>query len=300
MSEFVRTLEAPAFHWKDVVGPAHADLTALAKQYGLHRRAVEDCLDPAHLPKFERLGDKTFIILRAWDRHAPEGADTVTALTRKVAIFVSDEFLLSIHRKDLRVIAALREHWQPDARDPRTGLLADIINAALSTYREPLESLIDELDRYEENIFKSRSEKDLMPALYAIKRRAYILKRMIWLHREILEKLHINSKDDPHLEDTMDNAAGLLFQAEDLHESVTGLISLHLSIASHRTNEVMRLLTIFSVFFLPLTFIVGVYGMNFDYMPELRLQWGYPATLLAMGSVSLSMFLWLRYKGWLK
>src|SRR5690606_26398181 len=153
----------------------------------------------------------------------------------------------------------------PDARDPRTGLLADIINAALSTYREPLESLIDELDRYEENIFKSRSEKDLMPALYAIKRRAYILKRMIWLHREILEKLHINSKDDPQLEDTMDNAAGLLFQAEDLHESVTGLISLHLSIASHRTNEVMRLLTIFSVFFLPLTFIVGVYGMNFDY-----------------------------------
>jgi len=301
MREFYRSTDSPLFHWKDVTEPSNENLVELSAEYGLHRRTVEDCLDPAHLPKFERLDEHAFIILRVWDANEDtDDTSTVTELTRKIAVFVSDASILSIHRKDMTIMSQLRQHWKPDVRDPRTGLLAEIINAALLSYKKPIDDLIEQLEQYEDNVFQSRSEKDLMPVLYSIKKRAWILKRLIWLHREILEKLHLGSRHDPHLEDTIDTAAGLLFQAEDLHESVTGLISLHLSIASHRTNEVMRLLTIFSVFFLPLTFIVGIYGMNFKVMPELDVPWGYPATLVGMALISISMFFWLRLKGWLK
>jgi magnesium transporter len=88
--------------------------------------------------------------------------------------------------------------------------------------------------------------------------------------------------------------------ADELLEEVNSLLSIQLALASHRTNEVVRVLTVFSVFFLPLTFIVGIYGMNFDFMPELRQRWGYPAVLAGMGAVTLAIYLWFRRRGWLR
>jgi magnesium transporter len=85
-----------------------------------------------------------------------------------------------------------------------------------------------------------------------------------------------------------------------LLEDVNNLLSIQLALASHRTNEVVRVLTVFSVFFLPLTFIVGIYGMNFAHMPELRERWGYPAVMAAMGFVTLVIGLWFRRRGWLR
>ena len=90
------------------------------------------------------------------------------------------------------------------------------------------------------------------------------------------------------------------FFAEELLEDVNNLLSIQLALASHRTNEVVRILTVFSVFFLPLTFVVGIYGMNFQFMPELRERWGYPAVMGAMGFVTLVILLWFRKRGWLR
>jgi magnesium transporter len=90
------------------------------------------------------------------------------------------------------------------------------------------------------------------------------------------------------------------FYADELLEDVNNLLSIQLALASHRTNEVVRVLTVFSVFFLPLTFIVGIYGMNFRYMPELQERWGYPAAMAGMGFVTLMIYLWFRRRGWLK
>ena len=89
------------------------------------------------------------------------------------------------------------------------------------------------------------------------------------------------------------------FYADELMEEVNNLLSIHLAMASHRTNEVMRVLTVFSAFFLPLTFIVGIYGMNFDRMPELRSPWGYPIVMLLMVGISWAIFAWFRRRGWL-
>jgi magnesium transporter len=104
----------------------------------------------------------------------------------------------------------------------------------------------------------------------------------------------------PLYQDLRENAESMHYYADELVDDVNNLLSIQLALASHRTNEVVRILTVFSVFFLPLTFIVGVYGMNFEYMPELRERWGYPAVLAGMGVVTLAIFLWFRSRGWLR
>jgi magnesium transporter len=102
------------------------------------------------------------------------------------------------------------------------------------------------------------------------------------------------------LRDVQENAESYHFYADELLDDANTLLSVELALASHRTSEVMRVLTVFSVFFLPLTFIVGVYGMNFEFMPELRHRWGYPAVLAGMAVVTLAIYRWFRHRGWLR
>jgi magnesium transporter len=97
-----------------------------------------------------------------------------------------------------------------------------------------------------------------------------------------------------------ENAESYHFYADELLDDANTLLNVQLALASHRTGEVMRVLTVFSVFFLPLTFIVGVYGMNFQFMPELRERWGYPAVLAGMAFVTLMIYRWFRGRGWLR
>jgi magnesium transporter len=104
----------------------------------------------------------------------------------------------------------------------------------------------------------------------------------------------------PLFQDLRENAESMYSYAEELVEDVNNLLSIQLALAQHRTSEVVRVLTVFSVFFLPLTFIVGIYGMNFDFMPELRQRWGYPAILVGMGLVTLAIYTWFRHRGWLR
>jgi magnesium transporter len=119
--------------------------------------------------------------------------------------------------------------------------------------------------------------------------------------RDAVQKLVPASEPTaPLYQDLRENAESMHYYADELMEDVNNLLSIQLALASHRTNEVVRVLTVFSVFFLPLTFIVGVYGMNFDYMPELREHWGYPGVLVGMGLVTFVIYLWFRRRGWLR
>jgi len=123
---------------------------------------------------------------------------------------------------------------------------------------------------------------------------------MIFLTKDVLKSLNIESRTHrPLVQDLIETADRLFFLADQLLENTNTLLSMHISLSSQRTNEVMRVLTLFSVFFLPLTFIVGIYGMNFKYMPELYHPLGYPLILFVMLLVVVGVFLWFRRKGWL-
>jgi len=304
MKRTVLELPDGSFRWIDIVEPSAPELSEVAGEYGLHPNSVVDCLEPEHLPKFERFGEVTFMITRAFDQACSADADTVQELTRKVAVFFSERFLITIHRKDQPFLARLREKWAAaglaEVKSPLY-VLVDLLRQVLLSYEKPLEEATLAFEDFETRIFRRESASLIIHDIYFLKRKASVFKRMLRLTQDFLLKLGGGAPESaPLVQDLKEEAEHLSFYADELLENVNGLLNLHISLASHRTNEVVRLLTVISLFFLPLTFIVGIYGMNFDFMPELRIWWGYPAIWLVMMGVSLSIFSWVRARGWLR
>jgi magnesium transporter len=304
----------PRFVWLDVVDPNPDELAELVKDFGLHPLAVNDCLDPEHLPKYETFENHFFVILRAVDESAPRTADTVQALTRKIALFHGPSFLITIHRKDQPWLTALQKRCLvglPTKHASRSEgiqahLLAQLFNAALDTYQGPLETIEGRLDQYDTKVFEGRDEpgpgfRAELREIHLMRRQVTLCKRLLWRTVDVTQRMVPGAGRAATLfRDVQENAESYHFYADELLDDVNSLLSVQLALASHRTSEVMRVLTVFSVFFLPLTFIVGVYGMNFEFMPELRERWGYPAVLVFMAIVTLLIHRWFRRSGWLK
>jgi magnesium transporter len=303
----------PRFVWLDAVDPSSEELSELAADYGLHPLSVKDCLDPEHLPKHEVFETHTFVILRAVDENAAPTADTVQELTRKIAVFYGSTFLITIHRKDQGWLTALQQRCLvglPDKQAARsegiqTHLLAQLFNGALDTYQGPLKTVEERLDQFDAMVFEGRNGPG--PAFRAdlreinrLKRQLTLCKRLLWRTVDVTQRMvPAGGRASTLFRDVQENAESYHFYADELLDDANTLLNVQLALASHRTSEVMRVLTLFSVFFLPLTFIVGVYGMNFDFMPELRVRWGYPAVLAFMVVVTLVIYRWFRRRGWL-
>lgn len=299
----------PPFTWVDLVHPTREELANVARKYGLHPTSVEDSLDPEHLPKYERIGTTTFIIVRAIDTAAEDDCSTLHEMTRKVAIFYGPEFLVTIHRSEQPFLTEIIESHQapkpPEGAERRKSflprILIEIVNDSVATYQKPLEEAEGAIDQFEATVFSEHEFAGLLRRIYLVKRRVTLMRRMLSHTLDAVKKLVPGSEPTaPLYQDLRENVESMHFYADELLEDVNNLLSMQLALASHRTNEVVRVLTVFSVFFLPLTFIVGVYGMNFHFMPELRSRWGYPAVLAGMGLVTLTIYLWFRRRGWLR
>ncbi len=299
----------PPFAWLDLIAPTEEELAKVGQQYGLHSTSVQDCLDPEHLPKHEQFEGRTFAIVRAWDETSGGGCTTVQELTRKVAIFAGPTFLITIHRKDQPWLSALREKFLangpggsgPAASEALPRVLTSLLNAAVDTYTKPLEDIEGRLDAFEGLVFSGLEFAGELREIHLLKRQVTLIKRLLWRTVDVVQRMSpATGRAAPFYRDVQENAESSHFYADELLDDVNTLLNIQLALASHRTGEVMRVLTVFSVFFLPLTFIVGVYGMNFEFMPELRSRWGYPAVLGAMAIVTLAIFLWFRRRGWLR
>jgi magnesium transporter len=282
------------------------------RTYGLQPTAVKDCLDPEHLPKFEQFDAHVFVILRAFDAESQRTCGTVQELTRKLAIFSSPTFLVTIHRTEQPWLAALEARLQAEAaaKAGKEGLhaylLTQVLNGAVDTYLDPMEGIEARIDAFEELVFggrdaDARAFAEDLREVHVLKRQVTLIKRLLWRTLDVVQRLSPASGRAATLfRDVQENVEGLHFYADELLDDVNTVLNVQLALAAHRTGEVMRILTVFSVFFLPLTFLVGVYGMNFDFMPELRSRWGYPVVLAAMGGIVLTIYLWFRRRGWLR
>jgi magnesium transporter len=303
MQQTVWQRKDPPFAWIDVTAPTPEELQELATRHGLPATAVEDCLDPEHLPKYERFNDSAFLILRVYDPAAPPSAGTVQALTRKIALFVRPEIALTVHRVDLPAITAVRERFSGPGAEGRNGvgLMSALVNQTLESYDKPLQQAEDEIDAFEEGLFRPELPPPPLERIHVLKRRVSLIKRMLWQTQNVIVRMTPSGeRTQPLYQDLRENTESYHFWADQLQEDLNNLLGMHVTMASHRTNEVMRVLTVFSAFFLPLTFIVGVYGMNFVHMPELAERWGYPAVLALMALVCLVIFVWFRRRGWLR
>ena len=298
MSELLATIKDNGFEWIDVVNPGGEELMKIAGKYKLHPALVNDCLQPDHLPKYERMEDYSFIIFRIHvDNDLPE-ADSVQELTNKIAIFYSDKFIITIHRRKQVLFDELKAQMHSKKCSDSKELLNLLIFACLNTYEKPLNKLSKAVDYFEEVVFLRPKKIPLLKGLYYLKRKIELLKRMLILSFEIIDAID-SEEGNVNTRDTRDQYIKFQNMFDALAENIHQLLNIYFSASSQRTNETMRILTIFSVFFMPLTFIVGVYGMNFEFMPELGWKLGYPGVMVLMAVVTVLIYIWFRKKGWL-
>jgi magnesium transporter len=302
----------PPLVWLDLVQPTAEELETVVHTYTLQPTAVKDCLEPEHLPKFEQFDAHVFVILRAFDAESQRACGTVQELTRKLAIFSGATFLITIHRTEQPWLAALETRLGAEAaaKAGKEGLhaylLTQVLNGVVDTYLQPMEDIETRIDAFEELVFggrdaDTRAFAEDLREVHVLKRQVTLIKRLLWRTLDVVQRLTPASGRAATLfRDVQENVESSHFYADELLDDVNTVLNVQLALAAHRTGEVMRILTVFSVFFLPLTFLVGVYGMNFDFMPELRSRWGYPVVLAAMGGIVLAIYLWFRRRGWLR
>lgn len=289
--------------WVDVVGVGDvAKLRALGEEFGLHRLALEDVVNVHQRAKVEDYGENAFLVMRMIDAERPTE-------TEQFAMFVGADFVLTFQERPGDCFGMVRQRLRDAAGQlQKRGsdyLAYALLDSVVDAYFPVLERLDERLEAIELAILDGRHTTNAVPDLHAVRRCLLELRRAVWPLREATSTLvrgggrHFSADVHPYLRDVHDHVVQLLDLLENYREMTSSLLDLHLSSVNHRLNEVMKLLTVISTIFIPLTFLVGVYGMNFDWMPETKVWWGYPLCLLVMIAVAAMMLRWFRRRGWL-
>jgi magnesium transporter len=300
--------------WINVEGLGDArQIEQFGDLFGLHRLALEDVVSVHQRAKIETYGDVLFIVLRMI--HCGENGSRCG--TEQISLFVAANWLLTFqegHPGDSfdRVRTRLREA-SGKIRNLGTDYLAyALIDAVIDNYYPVLESYAERLDELEDLVLETAGRR-VMDQLHEVKSDLLVLRRAIWPLRDAIALLareeHPRISDNTRLflRDCYDHVVQVVELVETYRELTADLRDLFMSSLSNRINETMRVLTIFSTLFIPLTFIAGIYGMNFDFdaghkplnMPELHWFWGYPLALVLMGATAVAMLSYFYRRGWI-
>ena len=275
------------------------DLSKVSEQYALNHHNLQDCLEPDHLPKFEEGDPFNFIILRKVLEETDKGT-SIHALTTKIAIFFDADTIVTIHRVPHPDLFPLCEQLIQSGKIASIGsFLLKIIAKVQHSYSRFATALNLQIDETETRLFIKKQATESIESLFLLKRRASLCKKLLLLTGEVVSAVQHRQKKSSEVQDIRDSQIKLQLFYDQLTEDALNLVSMYMSISANKTNDVMKVLTIFSAYFLPLTFIVGVYGMNFEFMPELEWTYGYPLVLGLMVVVFLLIYFWFRRKKWL-
>lgn len=289
MSKTIKTY--PTFQWTDLEKPTQEELETLTNAFNIDIHLLEDILEYGHLPKIEKVSNYTIIILRAYASNTKENVTTVVGLSNKIAFFINEKNLLTVHRAEFPFLKNRAESYESSE-----ALMLDIINEILITYEKPLELQSEKMDEFERAIFLKGGQSISIEALYYQKSKARISKKVMSLTQAVLNQIAVKPDLASLLQDTKETTLSYLLQYDEVIEDANTILHSYMSVTAQRSNDVMKLLTIFSAFFLPLTFIVGIYGMNFDHMPELRWPNGYYYALGLMLTISIVIWAWFKRK----
>ena len=279
------------FHWIDLESPKLVELTEIIKPYGLSPHLLQDLVQVGHLPKLEKVGEFNFLILRAFNAKPNGKLTIISELSNKIGFFFTDEILITVHQKPFQFLDEISGHFE----SPES-LILKILEKMLETYEAPANWLSEEMNHFESDVFLGRKKRFSVEQLYFAKAKARACKKVLHLTQNLLLHLTVHQSNEAHLQDLKESVSSLILQFEDFLDEANSLLNIYLSSNSQKTNEVMKLLTVFSAFFLPLTFLVGVYGMNFKFMPELNWEYGYYLSWGAMFGISLAIFIWFKLR----
>ncbi len=291
--------------WIDINGYQHLkDLEYLGECFKLHPLVLEDILNSDQRPKVEDFGDYLFIILKML-RHDEK---TNAVLTEQISLILGDNYVISLHENDTDIFAPIRQRLKTSSgriRKAKADYLAyAILDIIVDHYFLVLEQLGEVVENLEEELVTNPGPATLNK-IYNLKRNTIMIRRAVWPLREVVSGLERSDSDlieentEVYLRDVYDHVIITMDSIETYRDILSGILDIYLSSISNRLNEVMKVLTIIATIFIPLTFVAGVYGMNFKNMPELQYTWGYHACLLGMLTVALGMLVYFKKKGWM-
>jgi magnesium transporter len=290
--------------WVDIQGFGdEACLRQIGKVFGIHTLALADAVNVPQRAKTQRYPEHLLIIIQA-----PLETFDVSERIPQVAILLARDYVVTFQERPFGFFDEVRERLRNPASNLRrmgpSYLAYALVDTLIDQYYPLLASISEEVDEIEAEIY-GHASPELVERLHRLQRRTTQLLRV---HRPQVEAVHQLVRHDTALipdairiyfNDVEDHARQILGSLEAARDSATDAMSAIHAILGHRQNEVMKLLTLVGTIFIPLTFIVGVYGMNFAYMPELNSRVGYPITLGVMAALALAMLAWFRSKGWL-
>jgi magnesium transporter len=295
----------PTVSWVNVDGVHDVEMIGkLGKQFGVHPLVLEDVVNTAHRPKVEDFGNYLFIVIKML--HYDEKQEHVQS--EQLSLILGRDFLISFQESQGDHFNSVRERIRKSKgriRNAGSDYLAyALIDAVVDHYFSILELFAEKMQALEEELI-SEPRSETMEMIHHMKREMIYVRKQVWPMREVANGLTrgefdlIEDSTVIYLQDVHDHTIQVIDTLESLRDMLSGMLDIYLSTMSNKMNEVMKLLTIMASIFIPLTFIAGIYGMNFKYMPELEWQWGYFAVWAVMVVVVVSMLILFKKKNWL-
>jgi len=291
--------------WINVDGLHQVDLIEkVGKHFGLHPLLLEDVVNTEQRPKLEDYGNYLFIVLKML--YLVEEKNII--LSEQMSFILGPNYVISFQERVGDVFEQVRERIRNKRVRIRSSgadyLAYALIDAIVDNYFILLEKFGETIENLEEELVANPTQNTLQK-IHSLKRELIFLRKSVWPLREVISSMDrgesqlIHKSTEAYLRDLYDHTIQVIDTVETFRDMVSGMLDVYLSSVGNRMNEVMKVLTIIATIFIPLTFIAGIYGMNFENMPELHKNWGYPAALLLMFAVACVMVVYFRRKKWL-
>ena len=293
--------ETEKFKWIDVLDLQIEEIRNISAEYDINHLLLEDCIDPNHLPKFEDLGNLKFLLTRVNTNTERLNLNTISDVSTKLGIFLKDNLILTVHRIENDVVSKLLK----DLKEGKINdvnpykIVLELAQNIFKSYEEENLILLEQMERMENEIFmKNISNATQIKRLYRFKRKVGLNQKVLNLSSEWVNSFDKLPLEAVEIKDLKDSYKDSLSDYDHLTIQTANLISMYLALSGQKANQVMKMLAIYSVYFLPITFIAGLYGMNFKFMPELEHPYGYFATLGVMVLIVIITFIYFRRKKW--
>lgn len=289
------------WEWIDVTTPTEEDLQFLHQRYHINQLLLEDTIDPNHLPKYEEVGDVKFFLTRESTDLERRTLNNISDISSKLGIFLLPNLIITTHRTKSKSILELCAELDKEDINliKRDDLALRLALKIMKSFDDESNNLMDLLDIMENEIFlKNTNDSVQIRRLYKLKRKSGLNTRILNISGEWISKFKTLDLEDVQVMDLIDKQKDVIADFDHLNAQTTNMISMFLALSDQKANQVMKLLAIYSVYFLPITFIAGIYGMNFDNMPELHHKYGYYFILGVMATIVILTFLFMRRKRW--